>query len=135
MLAVSLLAASHSPHVALSGACCCSPPLLLYRKHVLSPDLLFTGKDVHVCSKSDLKSNAIRQRRHRQRIYEASGEAFLFTTCRECGKPIEPSFKRGFCPRSTGRTCRKNFFKKVQVLTVCRLTLLDHRLSTAVLHV
>lgn len=88
-----------------------------------------------MCSKINLKCNASRQRRRRQRLYEASGDAFLFIVCRECGRPIEPSFKRGFCPRSTGRACRKNFFKTVQVPTVCGLTLLDQTLSAAVLHV
>ena len=87
-----------------------------------------------MCLKNGLKSNALRQRRHRQRLYEASGDAFLFTECHECGRSITPSFRRGFCSRNTGRSCHKNFFKKVQVSTVCKLTLLDQRLSMAVLH-
>jgi hypothetical protein len=61
------------------------------------------------------------ERQHRLRIrrkFEESGEAFLYIECRECGKPIKPSFRRGFCQ---GGSCRKAFFKKVQVLTVVRL--------------
>ena len=102
---------------------------------LINTEAATTHTTLNVCSKIKLKCNALRQRRRRQRLYEASGDAFLFIVCRECGRPIEPSFKRGFCPRSTGRTCREKFFKKVQVPTVCRLTLTDQRLSTAVLHV
>ena len=86
-----------------------------------------------MCQKNDLNGNAMRQRRRRQRIYEASGDAWLFTHCRECGASITPSFRRGFCARATGKKCRTLFFKKVQVPTLCRLTLLDQALSTAVL--
>lgn len=79
------------------------------------------------------KSNAERQRQLRiRRRYEASGEAWLFTQCRECGTSIRPSFCRGFCP---GGKCRKLFSRRVQVPRVCRLTLLDQNLSTAVLDI
>jgi hypothetical protein len=68
-----------------------------------------------VCPEDAAKvRRAERNRRHylkRQQL-QASGEAFLFTECRECGKPIEDSYTRGFCP---GGACRKAFFKKVQV--------------------
>lgn len=74
---------------------------------------------------------AIRKRRSRiRKLFEASGSAFLYVECRECGKPIKPSFKRGFCP---GGTCREAFFKKVQVPTVVRLTAEDKQLSERVL--
>jgi hypothetical protein len=87
-----------------------------------------------VCLRNDLKYNAARQRRLRiRRRFEASGDAWLFTHCRECGAPIEPSFSRGFCPRKTGKQCRKNFFKKIQVLTVVPVTFADRNLSEAVL--
>lgn len=77
------------------------------------------------------KSNAERQRQLRiRRRYEATGEAWLYTHCRECGTSIRPSFRRGFCP---GGKCRKLFLRRVQVPRVCRLTLLDQNLSTAVL--
>jgi hypothetical protein len=84
----------------------------------------------------DPKCNAERQRRLRiRRRFEATGEAWLYTQCRECGEPIEPSFARGFCPRSTGRVCRKNFFfKRVQVRGWMPVTSADRSLSRAVLH-
>lgn len=88
-----------------------------------------------MCLKNDPECNALRQRRFRiRRRFESTGEAWLFTHCRECGAPIEPSFRRGFCPRATGRKCRKKFFEKVQVPTVVRVTLADQSLSEAVLH-
>jgi hypothetical protein len=65
---------------------------------------------------------AVRQRRYRQRCWERSGEAYLYTECRYCGAPIKPSYRRGFCPASTGRKCRKEFFKAVQVLGVIAIT-------------
>jgi hypothetical protein len=75
--------------------------------------------------------NAERQHRLRiRRAFEASGKAFLYLECRECGKPIKPSFQRGFCP---GGACREAFFKKVQVLTVVRLTSVDKAVSERVL--
>lgn len=83
-------------------------------------------------SKSEPKSNAERQRRYRQRQYEATGNAWLFTACRECGAPIAPSFKRGFCKGNTGKKCRSKFFKKVQVRGWVPITFADRRLSEAV---
>jgi hypothetical protein len=62
--------------------------------------------------------------------YAATGEAFLYVTCRECDKPIKPSFHRGFCK---GGACRKKFFKKVQVRRVIPITQVDRELSQAVL--
>ena len=96
-----------------------------------------------VCSKSNLFCNGDEQRReltrlrvarHRARkLLEASGEAILCTECRECGAKIEPSYLRHFCPRSTGRNCRKAFFKKIQVPHFVDVTLADVSLSEAVL--
>lgn len=73
---------------------------------------------------------AIRQRRYRQRCYERSGEAWLFVVCRQCGVPIKPSYKRGFCP---GGKCRTEFFELVQVPNVVRITWEMHNISTRVL--
>jgi hypothetical protein len=88
-----------------------------------------------VSSESDSKvsqsPDAIRQRRSRvRRLFENSGNAFLYVACRECDAPIKPSFQRGFCP---GGHCRKQFFKKIQVPTVIALTFADQSLSEAVL--
>jgi len=77
------------------------------------------------------KSNALRQRRYRLRKqHEASGNANLYVACRECDAAINPSYRRGFCP---GGTCRKLFFKNVQVTRVCRITRADAQLSEAIL--
>jgi hypothetical protein len=78
-------------------------------------------------SKALPSAEAVKQRRHRLRKqFEESGNAFLFIECRECSKPIKPSYKRGFCP---GGACRNVFFKKVQVRTVVRLGAVSKRLS------
>jgi hypothetical protein len=86
----------------------------------------------------------LRVARHRARkLLETSGEAKLYTHCRECARPIEPSFLRAFCPRIVlaedgkpeQRQCRKNFFARVQV---CRFDPIDftaHYVSTRVLEV
>lgn len=73
---------------------------------------------------------ALRQRRYRQRCWERSGEAWLFVVCRQCGAPIKPSYKRGFCP---GGKCRTEFFELVQVPNVVRITWEMHNISTRVL--
>jgi len=100
---------------------------------LLSVNLKVIVMGGYVCLKSEPKSNALRQRRLRiRRRFEATGEAWLFTHCRECGAPIEPSFSRGFCPRTTGRACRKEFFKKVQVRGWLTITFADRSLSQAV---
>ncbi len=88
-----------------------------------------------MCLKTDLKMSqspdAVRQRRSRaRRMFENSGDAFLYVACRECDAPIKPSFRRGFCH---GGHCRKQFFKKVQVQSVIALTFADQSLSEAVL--
>lgn len=83
-------------------------------------------------SKKAPKSNAERQRQFRQREYEAKGDAWLFTACRECGKPIAPSFKRGFCPGNSGKNCREKFFKKIQVRSWFPITFADRSLSAEI---
>jgi hypothetical protein len=59
---------------------------------------------------------AEKQRRYRlrqqQRAWVATGNARLYVECRECGKAIKPSYRRGFCP---GGQCKQAFFEKVQV--------------------
>ena len=77
------------------------------------------------------KSNALRQRRYRLRKqHEASGNANLYVACRECDAAINPSYRRGFCP---GGTCRKRYYKRVQVTRVCRVTRSAAQLSEAIL--
>lgn len=85
----------------------------------------YAGTSVEVRPADGSKCNGWRngnaERQHRLRIrrkFEDSGEAFLYVECRECGKPIKPSFRRGFCK---GGACREAFFKKVQVPTFIRL--------------
>jgi hypothetical protein len=77
---------------------------------------------------------AQKQRRYRlrkqQRVWEASGNAWLFIECRECGKPIKPSFQRGFCP---GGQCNQAFFEKVQVPIVIYLDAQAKQVSERVL--
>jgi hypothetical protein len=82
-----------------------------------------------VCTEE--KSNALRQRRYRLRKqYEDSGNANLYVACRECDAAIHPSYRRGFC---RGGTCRKRYYKRVQVSHVCRVTRADAQLSEAIL--
>jgi len=89
-----------------------------------------------VCSLNHSKRSqtpaAIRQRRSRaRRMYEASGDAYLFTNCRQCDAPIKPSFSRGFCP---GGACRKRFFHDdVRVTRVVPITQATARVSESVL--
>jgi hypothetical protein len=77
---------------------------------------------------------AQKQRRYRlrkqQRAWEATGEAWLFTECRECGKSIKASYRRGFCP---GGSCKKAFFEKVQVPQVLYLDTQTRDISVRVL--
>jgi hypothetical protein len=73
---------------------------------------------------------AIKQRRHRLKQFEQSGKAPKYNFCRECGKPIKESYRRGFCP---GGACRDAFFKKVQVTHFVRLDIADQELSQQVL--
>jgi hypothetical protein len=101
-------------------------------------------RSVVVCLKINLLCNAalrreqtrLRVARHRARkLLKSSGEAWLYTHCRECERPIEPSYLRGFCPRGTGRQCRKNFFARVQVRRVEYLDFTAHYVSTRALEV
>jgi hypothetical protein len=110
---------------------------------------------VVVCLKINLLCNAalrrektrLRVARHRGRkLLKASGEACLYTHCRECARPIEPSYLRGFCPRTVlaedgkpeQRQCRKNFFARVQVRRVESIDFTAHyisqQISQAVFH-
>jgi hypothetical protein len=70
------------------------------------------------------KKKARQRRYHLRKEYEASGDAFLFTECRECGASIKPSYKRGFC--ANDGKCRDAFFKKVQVRGFVRI---KHQIS------
>jgi hypothetical protein len=83
-------------------------------------------------SKMSQTPEAVRQRRSRaRRMYEASGDAYLFTNCRQCDAPIKPSFSRGFCP---GGACRKRFFRDdVRVARVVPITRVMARTSESVL--
>jgi hypothetical protein len=80
--------------------------------------------------------NAEKQRRYRlrkqQQDFEQSGSATLYTACRECGRPIKPSFFRPFC---RGGECRSSFFAKIQVLNVCYLDSVSKWVSEKVLAV
>jgi len=38
-------------------------------------------------------------------------EAFPYERCLQCGEDIKPSFKRAFCAASTGRECKREFFR------------------------
>ena len=77
---------------------------------------------------------AQKQRRYRlrkqQQAWEATGEAWLYIECRECGKAIKPSYRRGFCP---GGQCREAFFEKTQVPQVIYLDAQAKKISEHVL--
>ena len=61
------------------------------------------------------RSNAQKQRAARLRKQKNERPfRVLHQACRECGRPIKPSYVRQFCP---GGKCRTAFFKKVQVTT------------------
>lgn len=74
------------------------------------------GKSVTAFTPAE-KQRRYRLRKQRQ-AWEATGLAWLYIECRECSKPIKPSFQRGFCP---GGQCRQAFFEKVQVPAVIYL--------------
>lgn len=85
----------------------------------------------HVTKPLPRTRDAAKQRAYRLRQQrKARPFAGVYSACRECGAPITPSLCRHFCK---GGKCRRKFFSKVQVPTVCRLTLLDQTLSEAVL--
>ena len=76
--------------------------------------------------------NALKQRQYRLRQqHEARPFRVLHASCRECGRPIKPSYVRQFCP---GGECRAAFLRKIQVPTVVAITFPTQSLSEAVLH-
>jgi hypothetical protein len=86
----------------------------------------------HVTKTLPTNRNAAKQRAYRLRRQKKERPFVdIHSACRECGTAITPSMCRHFCK---GGRCRRRFFNRVQVLTVCRLTVLDQSLSTAVLN-
>jgi len=71
--------------------------------------------------------NAEKQRRYRLAQQQRAGLT-LHKNCRECGAPIKPSCKRGFC--ANDEKCRKAFFKKVQVAHLIPLDRQSKELSS-----
>jgi len=77
----------------------------------------------HVTKPLPRTRNAAKQRAYRLRQQKKSRPfAEIHSACRECGAPITPSMCRHFC---NGGKCRRKFFNKVQVLSVCPLTPID----------
>jgi hypothetical protein len=72
-----------------------------------------------------------RYRLKKQRDFQGSGEAFLYTECLHCAKKIKPtfSFSRGFC---AGGQCRKEYRKAVPIHRVVPIFGIDRRVSTQV---